>query len=139
MPAAARVGKVYRIYDRAAVYKADGSPVTRGQYVDLKKFLDPTRPTVAEEESGCDAFVIRVAEIYLVQAEANLALGNPAAAATAINVLRTRAALPGKTAPMQVTRRRSRSTSSWTSGRASSRASSSDGSTSNAPVRWWNP
>jgi starch-binding outer membrane protein, SusD/RagB family len=103
VPAAERVGKVYRIYDRNAVYRADGSPVTRGQYVDLAKFLDPTRPTVAEEVSGRDAFVIRLAEMYLIQAEAQLKLGNAAAAAAAVNVLRTRAALPGRTAQMQVT------------------------------------
>ena len=103
IPAAARAGKVYRIYDRAAVYKADGSPVTRGQYVDLGKFLDPTRPTVSEEESGRDAFVIRLAEMYLIAAEANLKIGNTAAAAQMINVIRTRAALPGRTAQMQVT------------------------------------
>lgn len=103
VPAAARVGKVYRIYDRDAIYRTNGTPVTRGQYVDLQKFLDPTRATVAEEVSGRDAFVIRLAEMYLIQAEANLHLGNTAAAATAINVLRTRAALPGRSAQMQVT------------------------------------
>lgn len=103
VPAAARVGKLYRIYDRSAVYRANGSAVTRGQYVDLGKFLDPTRPTIAEEVSGRDAFVIRLAEMYLIQAEAQLALGNTAAAAAAINTIRTRAALPGKTAQMQVT------------------------------------
>ena len=98
-----KAGKVYRIYDRAAIYKADGSPVTRGQYNDLSKFLDPTRPTIAEEQSGRDAFVIRLAEMYLIAAEANLKLGNADAAATSINVLRTRAALPGQSAAMQVT------------------------------------
>lgn len=103
VPAAARVGKVYRIYDRNAVYRADGSAITRGQYVDLQKFLDGTRPTVAEEVSGRDAFVIRLAEMYLIQAEANLNLSNAGAAATAINALRTRAALPGRVAQMQVT------------------------------------
>jgi starch-binding outer membrane protein, SusD/RagB family len=103
VPASARAGKLYRIYDRSAVYRADGSPVTRGQYVDLGKFLDPTRPTINEEVSGRDAYVIRLAEMYLVAAEANVRLNNAAAAAQAINVLRTRAALPGRTAQMQVT------------------------------------
>lgn len=103
LTAAQKAGKVYRIYDRAAIYKADGSPVTRGQYNDLSKFLDPTRPTIAEEQSGRDAFVIRLAEMYLIAAEANLQLGNAAAAASSINVLRTRAALPGQAAAMQVT------------------------------------
>ena len=41
--------------------------------------------------------------MYLIRAEAQLALGNPAGAATAINVLRTRATLPGHSAQMQVT------------------------------------
>jgi hypothetical protein len=98
-----KAGHLYRIYDRAAIYKADGSPVTRGQYNDLSKFLDPTRPTIAEEQSGRDAFVIRLAEMYLIAAEANLQLGNADAAAASINVLRTRAAIPGHEAEMQVT------------------------------------
>jgi hypothetical protein len=103
LTAAQKAGKIYRLYDRAAIYKADGSPVTRGQYIDLAKFNDPTRPTIAEEQSGRDAFVIRLAEMYLIQAEANFRLNNSAAAATALNVIRTRAALPGRTAAMQVT------------------------------------
>ena len=98
-----KAGKRYRIYDRAAVYNADGTPARRGQCNDLSKFLDPTRPSVSEEESGRDAFVIRLAEMYLIAAEANLQLGNADAAAAAINVLRTRAALPGQVAAMQVT------------------------------------
>jgi hypothetical protein len=103
VPDAVQATKVYKIYDRDEVYNADGSPVTRGQYNDLSKFLDPTRPTIAEQVSGRDAFVIRLAEMYLIAAEANLKLGNAAAAAQNINVIRTRAALPGQTAAMQVT------------------------------------
>jgi starch-binding outer membrane protein, SusD/RagB family len=103
IPQAVQATKVYRIYDRSEVYRADGSPVTRGQYMDLSKFLDPTRPTIPEEQSGRDAFVIRLAEMHLIAAEANFKLANTAAAAQQINVLRTRAALPGRTAQMQVT------------------------------------
>ncbi|HYD51798.1 MAG TPA: RagB/SusD family nutrient uptake outer membrane protein [Gemmatimonadaceae bacterium] len=103
IPQAVQATKIYRIYDRSEVYRADGSPVTRGQYMDLAKFLDPTRTTIPEEVSGRDAFVIRLAEMYLIQAEAQLKLGNTAAAAQALNVLRTRAALPGRAAQMQVT------------------------------------
>ena len=103
LTAAQKAGKVYRIYDRASIYRADGSVVTRGQYNDLSKFLDPTRPTIAEEQSGRDAFVIRLAEMHLIAAEANLQLNNAQAAATSINIIRSRAALPGKSAAMQVT------------------------------------
>ncbi|MGY2132080.1 RagB/SusD family nutrient uptake outer membrane protein [Hymenobacter sp. HD11105] len=43
--------------------------------------------------------VLRYAEILLINAEAALQLGNTAAATTSLNAVRTRAGLPGRTAP----------------------------------------
>lgn len=94
---------VYNLIDRSEIYNPDGSPVQRGNYPDLKKFKDPTRPTIQEQVSGRDAFVIRLAEMYLIAAEAQLNLGNRAGAAESINVLRERAAIPGHEAEMMVT------------------------------------
>lgn len=93
---------IYGLYDRGDIYNADGSPVQRGVYPDLQKFKDPTRPTIQEQVSGRDAFVIRLAEMYLIAAEAQFNVGNSAAAAAAINVLRERAAFPGQEAEMIV-------------------------------------
>ncbi|MGY2134718.1 RagB/SusD family nutrient uptake outer membrane protein [Hymenobacter sp. HD11105] len=47
--------------------------------------------------------IYRLAETYLIAAEAYFYLNNPAQAATYINVVRTRAAAQGRTAQMQIT------------------------------------
>jgi starch-binding outer membrane protein, SusD/RagB family len=94
--------KKYLVVDESKMFKADGTINGNALYVPLSKFLDPTRPTIAEVQSARDAFVIRLAEMYLIAAEASLNLGDPDAAAGFINTIRTRAAMPGKTADMQV-------------------------------------
>jgi hypothetical protein len=43
-----------------------------------------------------DAFVFRLSEMYLIAAEASMKLGDNAKAANYVNVVRSRAALPGK-------------------------------------------
>ena len=98
----APTGKLYKIYDRNAVYNANGTVKDQLHYVTLSKFDDPTRSSVNEAQSARDVFVIRLAELYLIAAEASLQLQNPDDAAKYINVLRTRAAKAGKVADMQV-------------------------------------
>src|SRR5690606_27636116 len=94
--------KKYLIIDQSKMYKADGSFNGNAMFVPLKKFNDPTRPTFNEAQSARDAFIIRLAEMYLEAAEAEMNLGNTAKAAERINVIRTRAAVEGKTAEMMV-------------------------------------
>jgi hypothetical protein len=94
--------KKYLIVDESKMYKEDGSINGNALYVALSKFLDPTRPTVAEVQSARDAFVIRLAEMYLVAAEAEFKLGNLGKAAELINVVRSRAAVAGKTEEMEI-------------------------------------
>jgi hypothetical protein len=96
------VTKKYLIIDNSKMYKADGSFNGNALFVALSKFNDPTRSTIAEVQSARDGFVIRLAEMYLIAAEAEFKLGNSTAAATFINTIRTRAALPGRTAAMQI-------------------------------------
>lgn len=93
----------YLIIDESKMYKADGTANGNAMFVALQKFDDPTRPTFNEAQSGRDAFILRLADIYLIAAEAELNLGNKAKAAELINVVRTRAAMPGRTANMQIT------------------------------------
>jgi starch-binding outer membrane protein, SusD/RagB family len=95
--------KKYLVVDASKMYKPDGTVNANAMYVCLNKFLDPTRPTVTEVQSARDAFVIRLAEMYLIAAEAQFKLGDADAAAGFINTIRTRAALPGKVADMQIT------------------------------------
>jgi hypothetical protein len=99
----APTGKLYKIYDRNAMYNADGTVKDQLHYVSLSKFDDPTRASANEAQSARDVFVIRFAELYLIAAEAEFNLGNAGAAATYLNVIRTRAAKPGTAADMQVT------------------------------------
>jgi hypothetical protein len=93
----------YRIYDRNDIYNAEGGGLDRTRYISLQKFADPTRAGRDEEQSARDAYVIRLAEVYLVAAEAQMKLGNNGRAAEYLNEVRTRAALPGHAAEMQIT------------------------------------
>jgi hypothetical protein len=63
-------------------------------YPSLKKFQDNNRATISDQNGGKVQVVIRLAEIYLVAAEADIQLGNTAEATTMINVVRERAAAP---------------------------------------------
>jgi len=103
IPTATKATKKYRIYDRASCYKADGTTLDNIHCVQLSKFMDPTRPDVNQQISARDVFVIRLAEMYLNAAEAQMNLGHLDSAATLVNVVRTRAAKPGHTVQMQVT------------------------------------
>lgn len=99
----APTGKLYKVYDRNAVYNANGTVKDQLHYVSLNKFDDPTRTSTNEAQSARDSYVIRFAELYLIAAEAEFNLGNPDQAATYLNVVRTRAAKAGKVAEMQLT------------------------------------
>ncbi|GAB4030479.1 RagB/SusD family nutrient uptake outer membrane protein [Spirosoma jeollabukense] len=97
-----RQSKKYRIYDLNDMYKADGTPNDRFHYVSLRKFDDPTRATDATTESSRDAYILRLGEVYLLAAEAQLNLGKKDSAAYYLNEIRTRAAVTGRTANMRV-------------------------------------
>ena len=100
-----KVGKAtgYVVYNINTIYKADGAVNNMLVYPTLTKHDDPTRLTYNEAQSARDAFVIRFAELYLIAAEAAMKLNDNVTAATYINVIRTRAAKPGKVAEMQIT------------------------------------
>ncbi|HUX55970.1 MAG TPA: RagB/SusD family nutrient uptake outer membrane protein [Bacteroidales bacterium] len=100
-----KVGKTtgYVVYNINTIYKADGSVNNMLVYPTLTKHEDPTRLTYNEAQSEREAFVIRFAELYMIAAEASMKLNDNATAATYINVIRTRAAKPGKVAEMQIT------------------------------------
>ncbi|RAJ77470.1 putative outer membrane starch-binding protein [Chitinophaga dinghuensis] len=93
----------YRIFNRDEIYTANGGGLDRTHYISLQKFDDPTRASMNEEQSARDAFIIRLAEMYLIAGEAQFKLGNPQKAADYINIVRKRAAIPGKETAMQIT------------------------------------
>ena len=102
IPDAFEATRKYQTVDRSKIYNANGTVKDGLRYPSLSKFMDPTRPSFNEAQSARDVFVIRLAEVYLIAAEAQMKLGNLQAAADYINVLRTRAAKPGKAAAMQI-------------------------------------
>ncbi|MCB2408872.1 RagB/SusD family nutrient uptake outer membrane protein [Hymenobacter lucidus] len=94
----------YKTYDIDDLYNADGSlKGERRYYPSLRKFDDPTRATATTTESARDANMLRLGDIILIGAEAQVRLGRADSAAYYVNLVRTRAALPGRTAAMQVT------------------------------------
>ncbi len=96
--AAFKATKNYRIIDRAEVLSSGNYRY----YPTLSKFLDPLRPSVQEERGSRDFMVARLAESYLIAAEALYKSGNTSEAVTFINALRRRAALPGKELAMEI-------------------------------------
>jgi starch-binding outer membrane protein, SusD/RagB family len=98
----------YAIYGVDTTYNANGTISSTGgdHYVVLTKFLDPLTKTGTTTYPGyLDLPILRLAEQYLIVAEADVQLNNPTEAATYVNVLRTRAAIKtpvDQTAAMQV-------------------------------------
>ncbi|ARK13710.1 RagB/SusD family nutrient uptake outer membrane protein [Fibrella sp. ES10-3-2-2] len=95
MPLAERAKKKYQVlvpsrYDEAL-------------FPTLQKFFDPLRPDRTYEPGSRDFLVFRLAETYLILAEAQLLQGKTTEAAAAINMVRRRAAWPGKEAAMTIT------------------------------------
>lgn len=69
----------------------------------LNKWIDPTRPDRQKTQGQRDYILMRLADAYLLRAEARLQQNNVAGAAEDINVIRTRAAVPGQEAAIQIT------------------------------------
>ncbi len=69
----------------------------------LNKWIDNTRPNRQHTQGQRDFILMRLADAYLIRAEARLKQGNTAGAAEDINLIRTRGAWDGKEADMQIT------------------------------------
>lgn len=65
------------------------------QYAHIKKFMDPLRPTIQWMEGSRDWFLFRLADTYLLRAEARLKQGNAVGARTDVVTVRQRSAFPG--------------------------------------------
>lgn len=93
----------YTIIDRNRTYDENGAPRVRDRYMSLKKFMDPSRLTISQMQGQRDWFVIRLAEMYLTVAEAEMNLGNTGVAVEYFNEIRRRAAIPGNELAMEIT------------------------------------
>lgn len=92
----------YMILDRSYVYNADGTVKNDRFNTCFMKFDDPTRGAINDQHSSRDCVILRLAEMYLIAAEAQLYLNNKSEAARMLNVVRCRAAFPGKEKEMEV-------------------------------------
>ena len=79
------------------------SEYTDAMFPTLNKFLDPTRTSTNEERGQRDLVLMRLANTYLMLAEAYVRDGKAALAVPYVNAIRTRAAKPGAAAAMQIT------------------------------------
>ena len=95
MPLAERAAKPYQVLVPSAYNEA--------LFPTLQKFFDPLRPDRTYEPGSRDFLAFRLAETYLILAEAQLKSGKTQEATDAINMVRRRAAFPGKAAAMEIT------------------------------------
>lgn len=79
------------------------SAYTEALFPTLVKFMDPLRPDKTYAPGSRDFLCFRLADTYLMLAEAQLMQGKVTEATAAVNAVRTRAAFPGKTSAMQIT------------------------------------
>ncbi len=109
VPVAQRQSKAYMILTpcptdqvaqpTAATYCGDRNGANDGyinwqRYPSLKKFQDNLRANLTAQQGGKTQVVLRLGEMYLIAAEADVQLGNTAEAAAMVNVLHVRAASP---------------------------------------------
>lgn len=84
-------------------YPSDPFVYNERLFPTINKFFDPRRPTIQWERGSRDWFAMRLADALLLRAEARFKQNKLQLAAGDINVVRTRAAKPGKVADMQIT------------------------------------
>ena len=76
--------------------------VNKRWFPSLNKYIDPNRITVQQTEGSRDFIVTRLAEMYLIAAEALLMQGNTEEAVPFVNAIRRRAAFPGEEEAMEI-------------------------------------
>lgn len=95
IPADMRAATRYKLYGE--------DEYTDAMFPNLIKFMDPTRTTLNQEEGQRDHPIFRLANTYLMLAEALIRDGKVDEGLVWLNMVRTRAAKPGQEAAMQVT------------------------------------
>src|SRR5881396_783127 len=94
--------KPYIVFTPRA-YLGQASPYQDNMFPSLNKFHDPFRSSINETRGSRDFFVARLAETYLIAAEALMRDGRPAEGLPYINAVRRRAAIPGHETEMELT------------------------------------
>lgn len=94
-PKARQDAKAYQVFT--------SDEFTERIFPSMNKWIDPTRPDRQKEQGQRDYILMRLADAYLLRAEARLQQNDAAGAAEDINVVRGRAAVPGMEAAMEIT------------------------------------
>jgi hypothetical protein len=89
-----------KLQTRYLVFTTD--QYTERVFAHTAKHIDPRRPAIQWERGSRDWFIMRLADAYLLRAEARFKQGDSPGAADDLNVVRARAAWPGKEAEMMV-------------------------------------
>ena len=101
MPGLPTIPPEMRAATRYKLYGED--EYTDAMFPNLNKYLDPTRTSTNQEEGQRDHPIFRLANTYLMLAEALIRQGKVDEGLVWLNMVRTRAAKPGQEAAMQVT------------------------------------
>lgn len=99
-----KASKNYKIYDVNDIFMGENSYGTLQMFISMKKFYDKYRNSIAAGNTTRDYTEIRLAEMYLIAAEALIMQpGKKAEALPFINTIRLRAAKPGHEDDMRIT------------------------------------
>jgi starch-binding outer membrane protein, SusD/RagB family len=99
---AVKDSKKYKILDINTFYNGENSVGSLQIYPKLKKYDDPYRASINDGNGTRDVIEFRLAEMYLIAAEALMKTGRGLEAVDMINVVRKRAAWPGKEEQMKI-------------------------------------
>lgn len=98
-----RIAKTrYAVYTFRNEYCPDCGPNQERIFPPLNKWIDNTRPDRQKTQGQKDFILMRLADAYLLSAEAKLQQGNTAGAAEDINVVRRRSAVPGQESAIEI-------------------------------------
>jgi|TARA_A100001015_G_scaffold109988_1_gene122070 hypothetical protein len=92
---AAKDGVIYQVYTT--------DQYNQRIFPSLNKWIDNTRPNRQHTQGQRDFILMRLADAYLIRAEANHKQGNNQAAADDLNIIRRRGAWAGQEAAMEIT------------------------------------
>src|SRR5690606_37680532 len=93
----------YEIFDINDLYNGENPVGSLEQFPQMWKYNDPLRAAINSGVGTKNVIEIRLAEVYLIAAEALMKEGRPAEGAELINVVRRRAAWPGQEENMVIT------------------------------------
>ncbi|WP_182859110.1 RagB/SusD family nutrient uptake outer membrane protein [Flagellimonas aequoris] len=93
----------YGVFDINDLYDGENPIGSRELFPHMRKYKDPLRPSINSGVGTKNVIEIRLAEMYLIAAEAYMKLGNLPEAVEHINTIRHRAAWPGKETAMEIT------------------------------------